>query len=870
MIPRRTADPPHRSRGRGGPCTDAITAGWRLLAFLAPILLSTSCGDGSTAPATPQPDKVLLAPAEVALSWVGDSWQFAAQAIDQFGRLLRSEPLEWSSENPSVAIVSSSGLVVATGPGETTIMASAGLVSQSASVTVRPVPETISKVSGDEQEGDIGAPLPHNPVVEVQDRGGVPVAGVEILWAVTAGEGRIVPDQNATGADGRASVEWVLGDLPGTHSVTARLGEMEVEFTAEGIAEFSVLSITPMPLQEGKPAFVTGTYLAGSTVSVEGIRAEITEFSHTQITFTVPVSCQPSRETTVTVGRTESSEVLATTVVPQVLLGPLSVGDGWLDQGTNREGHCMHLSEAPEDVSYLIGVQSMAEGPSVLTPVNFTMATGVVGEALPPALASGPESPSVGGYRPLINSSAGVAAASAPGGAGVGPPAMDSLLLRHSAAHLEQRAEDAEEIDRLLSIPGSTSFGPQGPAGQAPRPPSIGSEVSVNVPDGCREFTTITATVRAVGERSIWVEDQNNPAGGFSDADYRAQSAAYDDVIGERLDHYLGPPTDLDGNGRVVVVVTREVNDIEGNVLGFVVGADLFPTRVCPASNEGEYYYGFAPDPEGVTGLPVSLERTRGLYPALIAHEVTHIVHLSRLIHFVQIGLVPPFWEIEGTATLMEELVGHGFTGLGSGQNLTSDPLFNNFDWYGSYINDLALYFGFIPGSTAKVPGAPQECSWLGRPPNGPCAWASRLPYGIPALLLRWIADQFYTPATEHEMTRALMNSPVHGFDLLWVLTRGTEPDAVLASWAAALLTDDTYFSDGERTVSSWNFGEIYSSIRPTARPEPAVRGYDFSETFNVRGGSTAYFLVNGSHGQITFGAPSLPPHMRLWVVRVE
>lgn len=263
-------------------------------------------------------------------------------------------------------------------------------------------------------------------------------------------------------------------------------------------------------------------------------------------------------------------------------------------------------------------------------------------------------------------------------------------------------------------------------------------------------------------------------------------------------------------------------------------------------------------------------ERARDLYPPLIAHEVTHIVHFSRLVHFVQAGPVPPLWEIEGIATLMEELVGHGFAGLGSGQNLTSDPLFDNFDWYGSYIADLARYFGFIPGETTRVPGALHECSWLGRPPNGPCVGAQRFPYGIAALLMRWIADQFYSPATEHEMTRAMMNSPVDGFDFLWVLTRGTEPDELLASWAAAILADDIYLSDGERTFSSWNFGEIYASIRPTARPEPGVRGYDFSETFDVRGGSTAYFLVSGSHGPVTFGARELPPHMRLWVVRVR
>jgi hypothetical protein len=395
----------------------------------------------------------------------------------------------------------------------------------------------------------------------------------------------------------------------------------------------------------------------------------------------------------------------------------------------------------------------------------------------------------------------------------------------------------------------------------------VGEQVSLKVPSGCDTFTQITGTVKVVGSRSIWIEDNARPAGGFSNAQYNQLAATYDGTIGLELERYLGVATDFDGNGRVAIVVTPEVNKLV-TVNGFVWSSDFAPSSVCPSSNFGEYFYVLAPDPNGTTPRAISVSDLTQEFPSLMAHEMTHVLHFGEQISNPAVADLPVTWEMEGLATFLEQLVGHAFTGRASGQNLGYNVWQQNPDWYASMIEDLVFYVGY-QSSTSRILAAPNECSWLGRPPNGPCLNAARMPYGVPASLFRWIADYAWTPATEATMTRAVVNSTVHGLPLL-ASSASEELHWVMAMWAIALVSDDVYFGGGWPTFSSWNLGEIFANLVSTARPSPAPATFEFQSQFNVRGGSTAYFTVAGSHAELAISAASLPPTMRLWIVRVQ
>src|SRR5467141_307789 len=73
----------------------------------------------------------------------------------------------------------------------------------------------LSIVSGDGQTGTAGRPLGAPLVVRVRDAFGRVVAAAPVSWTVTTGYGS-VPFASETDANGRSSVNWILG-VEGVH-----------------------------------------------------------------------------------------------------------------------------------------------------------------------------------------------------------------------------------------------------------------------------------------------------------------------------------------------------------------------------------------------------------------------------------------------------------------------------------------------------------------------------------------------------------------------------------------------------------------------------------------------------------------------------
>ena len=91
-------------------------------------------------------------------------------------------------------------------------------------------------VSGSGQTGPVGTLLPDPLVVEVLTAGGAPVEGVELRWDVEGG-GQLNDATTNTGADGRSSVRYTLGQTAGAQSVQVSapgldIGDVVFSFTA--------------------------------------------------------------------------------------------------------------------------------------------------------------------------------------------------------------------------------------------------------------------------------------------------------------------------------------------------------------------------------------------------------------------------------------------------------------------------------------------------------------------------------------------------------------------------------------------------------------------------------------------------------------
>jgi hypothetical protein len=681
----------------------------------------------------------------------------------------------------------------------------------------------------------------------------------------------------ATVADGVVS-----GVKAGTATITASVdglrGSARVTVTG-GASGVLITSVTPAPLVEGQPGVITGSgfglVASNNRVTVDGVVAEVTASTATTIHFVVPSSvCRPARTVDVQVRMLASpSNVVQAPVRPPSYVS-LPVGQQLIV--TDPAYFCLQFAPGAAAESYLVGVQSVAETVTTVTPATLTASAGGSATGSGAHLASaGPDARSLRqGFLPDLD-----------------------------AAELDRRARAAEarihRSNHALFESARAALGPSAapPAG-APTVPAgarVGDVLTIRVPEmenQCHRYTAATATVRAVGARSIWLEDNANPAGGFGPAEYQALANLFEGVFDLDVAHF-GAPTDLDRNGRVVILVTKEVNrhsaagDASFNLFGFVKTANYFASSYCVSSNEGELIYMRTPDPAGRFGRPTGDASSELLALALLLpHELTHVIQFGHAIPGNSAGIVlQPSWLTEAQATLAEEVVGHAVTGGAPGRNYGFGVAFNQprttpINWYRAFVG-LSYYYG-LGSDGQRVAGAPEQCSWLGMSDqgnNGPCMATDVIAYDVGWAFLRWLSDHFgpRLPGGERALHRTLVDSRTAGFQAISSAV-GVPIDSLLAQWSAALYVDDRVPGAAARlTYTSWNLFDIDSALKPAARLAPRERAFgSFTDAFQVRAGSTAYFRIGGADRPgtavkvLTPSGTPLPPHVRLWVVRLQ
>ena len=101
-------------------------------------------------------------------------------------------------------------------------------------------PLTLTKISGDKQQGRPGAELATPLVVAVRDKNGTVLEGVPVEFIVTAGEGklsgRFTVENTTTDANGRAQSTLTLGPNPGTNTIEVTVPMLDlVTFQVVGI-----------------------------------------------------------------------------------------------------------------------------------------------------------------------------------------------------------------------------------------------------------------------------------------------------------------------------------------------------------------------------------------------------------------------------------------------------------------------------------------------------------------------------------------------------------------------------------------------------------------------------------------------------------
>lgn len=828
------------------------------------ILGLSGCGGGDADPTAPGqttlvPTTVTVTPSSPRLEALGATLQMVAEVRDQNGAPVQGASITWRSSAPDVAEIDAQGLATAVSSGTTTITATIGTASGGTPLRVEQTPATVSVSPASlvlEGPGDTATVS-----ATVRDANGnvVPVAPVSWRSSDTTRVRVSAAGLVTAVADGDAAVTALSGTAAGGLNAT-------VLPSWGGL--ITITAIEPGVLVQGETATIRGTGFSPTAteneVTIGGYAAQILTSSTTSLQVVVPSSgCEPPRRTAAIVRRGSSGATQTVDVTPDSLW-TLAVGAGVLA----RSG-CAHLAAGSGSEQYLVGVVSTADAPSSLISVQLQGRAGDL-------LAATPSPPRVGDWAEAfaVRRRFGGAAPVGPAPAGASWPIDDrrrEMLLQHTEAEAQLRSRDAALLSRLG--PAARLAPLRAPSAAGPEPaPNVGDVLDMKVPEDCTTGVSVQAEVRYVGTAAIWLEDVANPITAFSTAQYQSldQLLAQDGL--PVINSYFGGFADIDANGRTIVLVTKEVNE-KDNLLGFVNFADLFPS--CSAANSAEVFYGVAPDPTGMHGSAYSAQEVLDLYPSLIVHEVTHVAQVTQYAYGT--ADLKRTWELEGGATLAEQLVGYRILGHGSGQDLgyTSWRQGLAGQWYSAWANDLALYFGY--SNAGRRAGAPEECSWVGRESEGntgPCI-NGRAPYGTPATLLRFILDEYGAAYAGGES--ALMSDlTASGFSGLQNLEQLTGEDA------AYLLTlfGITLWADGRiwDSLTSWDLYDIFRNLPADAQLQPYTSAAaEPSLAVSVRAGSTAYLEWSPQpiHAPTSIGlrgpaGGDASPSLALWVVRIQ
>ena len=180
-------------------------------------------------------------------------------------------------------------------------------------------------------------------------------------------------------------------------------------------------------------------------------------------------------------------------------------------------------------------------------------------------------------------------------------------------------------------------------------------------------FVTVTARVRCVGQNVVfYVDTDPEPDGMVSDEQVNELCDYFDRVAGLEQG-LLGSLSDVDGNGKLDVLMTKQINKLGslggGIVTGYFYASDLYEpneaARSNLASNEREMIYTMVPDPAGRYGTPISDEfAMSNLLPAVLPHELQHAISYNQHV-FVNGGQPEENWLNEAMSHFIEDYMGY-------------------------------------------------------------------------------------------------------------------------------------------------------------------------------------------------------------------
>ena len=383
---------------------------------------------------------------------------------------------------------------------------------------------------------------------------------------------------------------------------------------------------------------------------------------------------------------------------------------------------------------------------------------------------------------------------------------------------------------------------PQAAVPQAP--PPVGSVRNFRVLSSfgaTSTFATVAAQLVYAGNDVLVYLDTLAPAGGFTPTQLQSFGQYFDQVLFPIDTTAFGAPTDIDQNGRVIVLMSQVVN--AGTAastcasLGYVAGffnEEDYGGPADPNSNQGEIFYTIVPDPAGAFSCAHTVTELANVVPATFLHELQHLISFSQ--HVVFNGDQPGAgWLDEGLSIVAEELGSLYFEQRCPPPACRTDPNQLFPDSSQGFVQDFlfdSYQYALLPDTASLTleSDADQGLSWRGG------VW----------LLARWLGDQMGSG-----VYRQLERGPADGVADIEQATSRSFP-ALFADFGLALYTDSlpglprTTAPAADRFVTR-NVKQLWARLYAIAGPSVTVPLADPVQLFAITSDTSSAVVYPGT-----------------------
>ncbi len=709
-------------------------------------------------------------------------------------------------------------------------------------------PGSITITAGNNQTGVVGAPLATSLSVLVRDTKGRLIRGQRVEWDVAAGAGSVSPGTALTDASGTATTTWTLGTTAGVGRVTAQVtGVNPAAFAATILAGPAAAVIaTPDEAAIGigdtlrlrasvRDAF--GNTLTGQAITWSSLAPAVATVAASGVV--TGVAAGLARIVADANGRADTVPVTVSTAGVCGATAPRALGLGEAvvpAAGGNASSAtlCLAAPAGTTGAEYALAVISTAPSFGTTTPLDI-IALGNTGPTLPAVVAPAQGALDAGAREALL----------APWRAEAARRAMAERELAPLVDEARSWWRERRAAPALVA---------EAKVGDVLR-------LNANANQACSSPDTRNARVAAVSTNAIVAVDNENPTGGYTDAELAAVAATFDTLVYPLDTTAFGAPTNVGGQGKIILFYTRAVNALTPALASYTIGGfffarDLYPKvargglAACAGSNEAEMFYLLAPDPNGtINGNKRTKDEVTLLNTTTIAHEFQHLINAGRRL-YVNSGAVTTeeTWLDEGLSHVAEELLYWRVLGVGSRQNLALSDIGGSTarsDLFRNYASqNFSRFYQFLTNPELNAPYAPND------------SLATR---GAIWTFLRFAAGR-QGASGEAPFFRALVNSTTRGVaNLQGVLGTGTFAD-YLQDWAVSLIADDFSAAqapllDTRYRLVAWNFRSIYPGLRFGGGSALGV--YPINARLLTANAPVRLALAGGTSAYLRFGVPA-------------